>query len=191
MLFCCLSLGLVSWHIQPKCYAASQTNHADSVYQNDYTNPIFGYAISVPDGLVGKGSSDPAPNHGIAIKLSNDGKDFIWTDASYNVFYYKGPTQEADQRLEDLRTEGSTIVNVIRPSPLLLCNLKALRQSVTYKEKSGRAMIEETVSSVRFYGRDPGLVYTIGLLSSPDTFAANARVFERIVDSFRCSQPTG
>lgn len=146
---------------------------------------------SIPDGLVGEGPSGSVPHHGIVINLSADGKDSIWIDASYNVFYYKDSTMAADGELVNLKMEGATYVKVTGLSPLPLCKLKALRQTVSYKDQSGRATMQETVSAVRFYGDEPGIVYTIGLRTSPETFAGNRKWLDLIVASFKCSFPTG
>jgi hypothetical protein len=68
------------------CVSAAQTARRIT---GDYNNPALGYAVSVPDGLVGMTGDQAGPERGFTISLSSGGTITIFAEA--NSFEWKAP----------------------------------------------------------------------------------------------------
>ncbi len=182
-------LAAVAWSSHQLSYGQSKADAR--IYRGIYSNPIFGYSVSLPSGLVGEGDPDPAPNHGIVVRLSSDGVDYLWTSGLYNASYYNKPEQLAEDQLDELKGEGLTDVKVVSLEHAALCDLQALRQTISYRTKAGALMTQVIVSAVDLSDHGPGMLYSVGLRSSSDTLPRNIKMLDQVVSSFRCFPPNG
>jgi len=118
-------------------------------------------------------------------------ENFISAGALYNALGYKEPSEVLALGLDGLKHEGAYNVRVIKLESTALCNIAALRQETNYTDKSGKPMTQELVAALRFYGEPPGILYTVELRTTRETFDRNAKVFEQVLRSFKCSPPEG
>lgn len=58
---------------------------AEPIYKSEYRNEVFGFSVVIPDGLEGKGSAEPMPQHGFLITLSEEEEIIISIEGSYNA----------------------------------------------------------------------------------------------------------
>ena len=177
--------------VNSECYAQPSATSAYTVYPEHYMNPIFGYGLSLPKGFIGVGPSGDVPHHGISINLSADGTNYIWVAGNYNVLEYKDSREAAEEIAVDLKEQGATYVRITQSSSTRLCNCDAIRQTVMFKDKLGGSKVEEAVTALRFYDEGPGIIYTLGMRTGPKQFDEHSRVFEHVLNSFKCSDPTG
>src|SRR5215216_6305890 len=46
---------------------ADEAEEEDAVFEGVYENYAYGYSVEIPDGMVGVGSTPPAPQHGFGL----------------------------------------------------------------------------------------------------------------------------
>lgn len=161
-----------------------------TTFQERYVNEGYGYSIEIPKGLIGKGSSPPAPNHGVSIVLSEQPEARIWTDGSFNSQFWSTLDEAATAHVEG-GMNGVSQAEVIERSDTRLNDLPATRITLRRKDRgSSEAVIEDVILALRSTKDEVGLVYSIGLTSTQSRYNQDKEVFDQVVQSWRAQQPS-
>jgi hypothetical protein len=160
-------------------------------YRGSYVNPIFGYSVALPENLMGIGSRPPAPNHGIAIDLDDGAGSQIGTDAEYNALDYKSATDIAESNVSGLRDFAGASKMKVRRESTTLCNFPAVRQTIEYKDASGKPCLDYGVFALLPRKKYPDIVYSVTLTTTPAAFEDAQPFFLRVLSSFKCMPATG
>jgi len=171
---------------------ARQNTNSDArvAFRRTYTNPIFGYSVSIPDNLIGLGAVPQAPNHGITIALNDDADSYIFVDAEYNASDYTSPVQEADDNVAYRKELGAFKIKVKREITTL-CNLAAIRQTLAYHDEAGSAGVDEAVFALLTREKYTGITYEVSLRTTPKNFENARPLYLRVLRSFKCMSPKG
>ena len=186
LIFACLGLSP-----QPAAQTSPSEEGHDPNYTGRYPNYDYGYDILLPKGVVAIGNRAPNPNHGFGIDLdapSRFGADwpekepaaFIWADASYDASERGTLTRVVGYQLQVAKERVKGFL-LLRRSPARLDSLPAVRILFRHR-KDEQTVIEEQVVAIR---RGAGIVYTIGLITSPTRYTADKRLYEEVVKGFR------
>jgi hypothetical protein len=160
------------------------------IFHGSYVNPIFGYSVAIPLGLVGEGSAPIAPNHGVTIALGSSEKALVYVDAEYNVFDLSSPAQQVKTSLRWLKEDGASDMRTFETREEV-CDLPAVRLTVEYTDRAGNKMTRDEVFALMLRKQWPGIVYTIGLETRADQFQHDSEEFSEVLHSFKCIPPTG
>jgi hypothetical protein len=149
-------------------------------YTDAYGNAEYGYRITVPHGLVAYGAPLPGPNTGVGILLRAEPDGYAWVDGSHNV--YDGVANARDyldmlQRYPDSREK----ILASRRGRIRLGGRDGTLQVTRYRCAPNGPVRVERQAVVVF--RDK--VYAVGLDTSADNDARDARVFSSLVSSWR------
>jgi hypothetical protein len=182
--------------------AGAQVQHwtetlKETIWRSRYTNCDMGYAVDLPNGVVGHGGLPPMPNHGVLISASDPG-------ATAEVTL-------ADQRVLDVYDEydalelGSARAYLnweLRQMP----NKKSLRvREIVFRgfpAAEARYRVDETDSSELVIYRkgvpgDAGSIYVLSLHTTARNYTDDYRLFTQIRAGFHllplpkgaCSNP--
>ena len=161
-----------------------------SVYEGRYENWTYGFSVDIPAGMLGVGSTPPAPNHGFGIDLDDPRStgwvrrggfpaSYLYADGSYNSLEWRRLDEAAASQLDFLREEGEN-VRVQSREWTRLGGLRALRVVARY-ERGGEPMVSDTV--VAFDGGGggaPSVVYTLDLSTPLSKYGRDRRVLEEV-----------
>lgn len=164
------------------------------VFRGSYANRQYGYSVTIPEGLVGTGAADPAPDHGVGITLSERPKAHIWTSAYYTGDPEASVDKEVDNFIEHTRKNDASWLEVLSREPARLGDLPAVRAVLRYQARdTGEVMINDTVTALR--GEDEtgvpdGITYAVGLSTPEARYPQDKAVYERVVGSWRARRVT-
>lgn len=160
-------------------------NGGQTTYHERYVNEGYGYSVEIPKGLIGTGSSSPAPNHGISITLSEQPEARIWTDGSFNSQFWSTLDEAAAAHVEGSKDEASQ-VEVVRRSATHLHDLTATRITLRRKDSgSSEAIIEDVILALRDTKGEVGIVYTVSLITTEARYNQDKEVFNQVLHSWR------
>jgi hypothetical protein len=125
-----------------------------------YANVDYGFRVDVPAGLVGEGSTPPAPNHGFAIEFGE--KSVLCVDASYEMPDSPHVFHRFNARLGKLQAE---------------------RRSWSDSE-GGIKLLHESIVA-RGFDRHTPIIYTIQLDTTAEHQSDGLRVLEALTASSR------
>lgn len=177
---------------------ADEAEEEDAIIEGRYVNYGYGYSVEIPAGMVGVGSTPPAPQHGFGIDLDhprssawNSAPDFpqsyIYVDGSWNSLFWTRLEEAVGSNLSFLREKG-TNVRVRSKRPARIGGLRALRVVALY-EKDGVEMVSDAVFAFREDGEDAqSLVYTLSLKTPLTKYDRDRPVLEALMESW-CLQP--
>ena len=167
-------------------------------FEHSYHNYVYGFSVRLPEGMVGLGSTPPAPDHGFGIDLDHPRstawirgaefpKSYVYADGSYNSAEWGGLNEAADTHLSYLREKGRN-VRVQRRAETMLGGLPALRV-VAHYEQDGAEMVSDEVVAFR-KDADGGVlaVYTLALSTPLSKYERDRPVLESLRVSW-CLQP--
>ncbi|MBV8855606.1 MAG: hypothetical protein JOZ02_01475 [Acidobacteria bacterium] len=166
----------------------------DAVFEGAYRNFPYGYSVEIPAGMVGLGSTPPAPQHGFGIDLDNPRsprwpqeaefpKSYVYVDGSYNSLEWEGLGDAVNFGLRCLRKEGKN-VRVRSRTKTSLGGLRAVRVVALY-EQGGEAMVSDEVVSI---DDETGVVFTLGLSTPLPKYERDRPALEALRKSW-CLQP--
>ena len=127
-----------------------------------YSNYDYAFAVRLPKGVVGFNEPAMHPNHGVWVYLDSAETIYLWVGAEYNSLFFQSIEEAADSSISWLKEDSTTGVLLVSREYTQLGGLRACRDVVSYKDKNGLPMIEESVTAIR---KDPsddvGIVYTL------------------------------
>jgi hypothetical protein len=159
-------------------------------FEHSYDNDTYGFSIRLPAGVVGAGSTPPAPDHGFGIDLDHPGstawngrpdfpKSYLYVDGSYNSLEWERLDEAADSHLSFLREKGRN-VRVRSRKDTLLDDVPALRIVALYEE-DGVEMVSDAVFAFRLdEDGEVSVVYTLALSTPLSKYERDRPVFEAV-----------
>jgi hypothetical protein len=178
---------------------AAEAEEEDAVFDaGGYENYVYGYSVEIPFGMVGLGSTPPAPQHGFGIDLDNPRstawtrgpefpKSYIYVDGSYNSLEWERLDDAVNSNLSFLREKGRDVRVQVREEARL-GGLPAVRVMAHY-EQDGVEMVSDKV--VAFRVEEDGVasvVYTLGLSTPRSKYERDRPVLEALMRNW-CLQP--
>jgi hypothetical protein len=157
-----------------------------------YANAEYGFAFTVPAGVDVVKADASAPDHGVRMNLTPEGRSFAWVDGSYNALDWQSDDDVVAANLDYLKDDGATDIAVAHRAKTQLGALPALDLLVNYTDARHRPSVLRVVVAIRkpAKGDAPDIVYTVGMQTAQDRAAADAKVFDAIVASFRTAEPS-
>ena len=159
-----------------------------------YENYVYGYSVKIPDGMVGVGSTPPAPQHGFGIDLDNPRstewngrpefpKSYLYVDGSYNSLEWERLDDAVNAHLRYIREDGGN-VRVWNRTQTRLGGLRAVRLVALY-EQDGVEMVSDEIVSLN---GETGVVFTLSLSTPRSKYERDRPVLEAMQQSW-CLQP--
>lgn len=146
-----------------------------------YANSQYGYAVSLPAGLVGHGAPAPAPNHGFGIVLSWTPRAYLYVDGNYEVADDETLAKQEASHREFTRQDARRVLST-KSAKARLGPLPALRLIARYECKGLRGLY--ITDEVVALSDDLSVVYTVALLTTVKRYRQDKAVFEAMVHSF-------
>lgn len=178
---------------------AANSEDAEAVFEGSYENYVYGYSVEIPAGMLGVGSTPPAPQHGFVIDLDNPGsaawlgqrdapESYISADGSYNSLGWKRLDEAADDQLTYLREKGVN-VRVQSRTTTHLAGLRAVRVVARY-EKGGEVWVSDDIVALRRWddSGEVSIVYTLDLNTPLSKYERDRLVLEEMQKGW-CLQP--
>lgn len=169
---------------------AGEVETEEAVFKGRYENSVYGYSVRIPAGMVGAGSTPPAPRHGFGIDLDNPRstawkearafpKSYLYVDGSYNSIGWRRLEDASDAQLGYLREDGRG-VRVRGRTRTSLGGLPALRV-VAHYEQGGERMVYDAVFAFKVEeGGAASVVYTLALSTPLSKYERDRPVLEEV-----------
>jgi hypothetical protein len=157
-------------------------------YRDSYSNPIFGYSVTIPGNLLGVGAVPIAPNHGISIAL-HDRVSSIGVDAEYNALDLASATEAAQMEVDYWKPITSK--TKLKRETTRLCNIRAVHQTYEFEDLSGVRSVAEGVFAILPRKKYPDIVYEVTLWTVPSSLPEARLLFSQVLRSFKCMPPSG
>ena len=162
--------------------------------KGSYANFAYGYSVEIPYGMVGVGSTPPAPQHGFGIDLDHprstewNGRpefpeSYLYVDGSYNSLEWERLDDLVNAHLRYIR-EGGGNIHVWNGLPTRLGGLPATRL-ITLYEEDGVEMVSDEILSIN---GETGVVFTLSLSTPRSKYERDRPVLEAMQRSW-CLQP--
>jgi hypothetical protein len=188
---------------QPRAEVSVRDTYADAPpaperrFEHSYRNYVYGFSVSIPAGMVGSGSTPPAPDHGFGIDLDNPHstawngaaefpKSYLYVDGSYNSVEWERLGDVAETHLRYLR-ENRRNVSVWRRKTTRLGGLSATRIVARYEE-GGVEMVSDEVIAFQGDVGEATAVYTLSLSTPLSKYERDRPVLEEMQKGW-CLQP--
>lgn len=152
-------------------------------FTGTYSNFVYGYSVKVPRGLVGHNTPAPSPQHGYGIVLSWEPRAYIFVDGSYNSSEAKNANEIEETYLKFLQEESAEVIKVEK-SRSVLGPLSARRYVAKHTCKKLRGTFIEDMT----IALHKGVVYSAGLLTTPDRYLRDKPVLEQMLKTWRLAQ---
>lgn len=178
---------------------AAKSEDEEAVFEGWYENYVYGYSVEIPAGMLGVGSTSPAPQHGFVIDLDNPGsaawlgqkdapESYISANGSYNSLGWKRLDEAADDQLTCLHEKGVN-VRVQSRTTTRLAGLRAVRVVARY-EKEGEVWVSDDIVALRRwdYSGEVSIAYTLDLDTPLSKYARDRPVLEEMQKAW-CLQP--
>lgn len=152
-----------------------------------FSNAEYGYAVTIPKGLIGVSPPSPYPQHGFRIPLLDQPEAQIWVDGSYNAAMYTSLSEAAETDFTHLRDDSDEVEVSVRES-MKLQNVDALRVIAKYKNKfAGVRMIQDLVIAIRRNAvpDGPDVIYTIRLRTPESRYFADKDILNSLISTWR------
>jgi len=172
-------------------------------FSDEYVNETYGYRVILPDGVEGLSVLPPAPCHGFFIDVANElsrsqdarenRRDFwaalrirLDVDASYNSADYACADDAADASLGYKEDHAADLV-ILNYERTTLRKVPAIRYLIQFQDaRSGESTIVEEVIAIR---AEDGIVFSIGLTTTPARYSEDRKVFKQILKGVRFTKP--
>ena len=175
---------------------ADEGEEENAVFEGRYENNVYGYSVRIPEGMVGRGSTPPAPQHGFGIDLDNPRsaawargtefpKSYVYVDGSYNSLEWERLDDAVNSQLSFLREKGRNVSVQVREQTRL-GGLPAVRVMAFYEEDGVGMVSDEVVAFDDAAG--PSIVYTVSLSTPRSKYERDKPVLEALMKSW-CLQP--
>ncbi|MDY0091337.1 MAG: hypothetical protein RBT80_01395 [Candidatus Vecturithrix sp.] len=152
-----------------------------SQYEGDYHNCPYGYAITIPQGFVGRGEAPSHTEHGVGILLSRSPQGYLWVDGGAASPDGDSPLdEEADKRIEWIENEAQKIVSV-QKSYIMLDALPAVRLIIQYICPDDRVMVTDYFFALH----GSAFEYTIALSADAVKYEEYKAIIEHIAKTFQ------
>ena len=173
-------------------------------FSDEYVNETYRYSVILPDGVEGLSVMPPAPCHGFFIDVANElsrsqdarenRRDFwaalrirLDVDASYNSADYASADDAADASLGYYKEDHAADLVILNYERTTLRKVPASRCVIQFQDaKSGETTIVEEVITIR---AEDGIVFSIGLTTTPARYSEDRKVLKQILKGVRFTKP--
>jgi hypothetical protein len=146
-------------------------------FRGRYVNEKYGFSVTIPNGLVGKGSVPPAPNHGFEIDFSAEPHDSIGVFSEYDVDNQEPTRHSASSSSRGKRvTVGRATLGGL-PAQLTVT-------TITGSSKPGTALVKKLLSAHRQSAGEK-IDYTVILTTREALLPERETIFREMVESFK------
>ncbi len=153
-----------------------------------YLHPDHCFSVIIPEGVIGRYSSQPSSHHGFGAVLPNErGTDYLsvlgdWGAILDNPQDTLGSlSQLVSLRLKWIEEKNALILRK-EVTDTILDSLKAKHLVVQYKcNKTGVVFLEDSIIAIE----SRGLVYEICLYASPQTYKESLSIRDKIVETWK------
>ncbi|MCA1619570.1 MAG: hypothetical protein LC795_09730 [Acidobacteria bacterium] len=170
---------------------ADGAEDGEAVFEGRYENYVYGYSVHLPAGMVGAGSTPPAPQHGFGIDLDHPRstvwrgvrgfpKSYLYVDGSYNSLEWERLDDAVNAHLSYKREDG-VAVRVLSKTQTRLGDLRAVRVVARYEER-GEQMVWDAVFA---FGDGASPVYTLALSTPLSKYERDRPVLEEVRATWR------
>ena len=152
-----------------------------------YQNSPYAYEVTIPQGLRGFKAKPPAPVHGIFIPLTEGQDAKIDVNAAYNTLEYHS-LPEASAGENEWFVERCTNSPRTVSKPATLGSMAAISTEISCVERrSGRSVVLDSIVAVGPAATDymMAVVYSVSLISTEKRHRDDAKVYDRVVRSFK------
>jgi len=179
-------LALAQKHAPDTRQQYARETDSETLWTSRFAHCDYGFYVLLPEKFVGHSNLPPNPCHGFSVGLpdtsttnfvGSDSERFIWVNAEYNSLEWKS-LEEAVEGQVGFRKEKPDFRILGRNKTRLNGRADELVR-FEYTNPRGK-VVEEQMIALR-----SGIVYEIGLVSTPISYAADRLQFTKIVDSFR------
>jgi len=175
------------------CYAFHLRADDDryAAVSGDYQNHNYGYALTIPGGLRGFKPKPPAPVHGIFIPLAEGQDARIDVNANYNTLEYKS-VPEASAGENEWFVERCVDSPRTLSKPATLGSMAAISTEVRCMERGSRgSVVLDSIVAIGPAATDymTAVVYSVSLISIDKRYLNDKKVYDRIVRSFKLTEP--
>lgn len=172
------------WHVSEKTEVPKISK--EQLWRGRYSNYEYGYALKIPQGLVGLSPPAPWPQHGIKIRLSRNHDAHILTNADFSAADYPSLDAAVDSDLQELKKNAREL-QVVNRRREWLGPLEAIRVVIRYKASpSGTTFAEETTTAIRRAKRpEEAVLYTITLVTPESQYQSDSKFFHSILRSWQ------
>jgi hypothetical protein len=170
----------------------------EALFKGRYENYVYGYSVYIPDGMVGAGSTPPAPQHGFGINLDNPcstawkgardfPKSYLYVDGSYNSLEWRWLDDAVAFHLNFLREKAENI-RVQSRTLTRLGGLHAVRVVALYEEGGEEMVSDEVVAFMHKANGEASVIYTLDLSTPLSKYERDRPALEVLQKSW-CLQP--
>ena len=152
-------------------------------FQGSYTNPNYGFSVTIPPGLVGHDSPAPMPHHGFGIVLSWEPRAYAWTNGEYNA---QGWQSVHEATLQVLAWNRETVGKILSSEviPMTIGGRVGERLILRYEcnENQTRRVLHEVVFMRE---HSIGTLYQVGLDTTESREGDDLKVFDQLTSSWQ------
>jgi hypothetical protein len=158
-------------------------------FTGQYSNPNYGFAVIIPEGLTGYDSPAPNPHHGFGVVLSWEPRSYIYFDGSYtmeNSSLHPMSLDEVEESNLGWLREESEQVRSIRQARMKLGSLQAKRH-VVYRTCKGHneVFVADGIFALSNSGE---ITYSAILLTTQSRYEKDRDLFESFLRTWRLSR---
>jgi hypothetical protein len=176
-----LDPGAPAPRVDPYCGALPATGFdrpPNRAHSGDYVNAVYGYAVTIPDDLIGY-TPFPGAQKGFSIVLSWKPRAVLSVDAVYDVFYDITPAGVHLRDVVGVRLYDQLLSDHSQPGSLDGTAGGRFRMSVRCAGDP-QTWLHEDVIVVR--NRE---IYRVDLQTVPQRYAQDVRVLDALLHSWR------
>jgi hypothetical protein len=151
-------------------------------YHRKYVNVDYYFSVQIPQGLVGLGAIDNAPNHGFILEFPGnvDFSDCISVFAEYDVMEFEKQDAETTEKYEP---EGFHVLEKTT-SPIRLGGFKAEKRWQRLQRKSDGAQWIWIDVWLKRGVKGDGIIYSLLLRTPESSFKERKKIFDSLMASF-------
>src|SRR5262249_24836407 len=164
---------------------ANPTTIAPSEFRGLYRNHKYGYAVLIPKGMRAIADDPPAPQHGIAIPVTNSSAEQISIDGSYNAMLWATIEEGMKEHVKWLSKDASSL-RESNVQETTLGGLRALRKLTNYVDRAtGEMMVQDLTLALRKDNGEEQVVYTIELRTRNRNYKQQKVILDEVITSWR------
>lgn len=169
--------------------ACPNTPRADTLtrtYHDTYSNPAYGFTVTIPPNLIGRDVDSPLYQRGFTI-LFSDPEESISVYADTNSLEWKDVSIAAKEYSQFFTEEARRVLSsdIVKTT---LDGRPAIRITVSYTCK-GSTTHYSSISTVSL-SHDLRFVYTLGWEGREDELEAGKHILDSLMTSWRFHRPT-
>jgi hypothetical protein len=161
----------------------------ETIWRGRYKNCDYGYAVILPDGVVGHALLPPSPNHGFLVSVKEPGTaaQITWKEprliSVYNAYYDAAEVGNVRAYLSQAHDKNEEVVET---KDFTFKGLPAAFGHYRIKHGSGNT---EEVKLVLFRKDPAPILYEVVLRTPAEYFSQDSVLYNKILDGFEVLPP--